>query len=145
MGPAQKLVKMLSRMFYEVEHFIFLDLLILEGILSEDQIADRLHFQVKQVNKIAVKLREDKFLQSEARLEIRDYDGKNITRTYWYIDYPGLLEGTRRRLKKMSVRVEEMIQKGAKGDSQTFICKNCKKIFSLLDFNRYNSTILFGI
>jgi transcription initiation factor TFIIE subunit alpha len=137
MGPVQKLVKMLSRMFYEVEHFIFLDLLILEGILSEDRIADRLHLQIKQVNKIAIKLREDKFLQSDARLEIRDYDGKSITRTYWYIDYPGLVEGTRRRLKKMSAKVEEMIQKGAKGDSQTFICKNCKKIFNLLDFNRY--------
>lgn len=137
MEPVQKLVKLSSRMFYEPAHFILLDILLKEDILPEDVIADRLQIQMKQVNKLVIKLRDDGFLQSEGRLEVREYDGKNITRCYWSIDYEDFIEKTRWRIKKMSSKVEELIQKGAKGDSESFVCTLCKKRYDLLDFNRF--------
>ena len=131
-----KLVRLLARMFYEPAYFILLDMVLHDRIVAEDVLAERLQMQLKQVNRITVKLRDDRFLQSEARVEIRELDGKSLTRTYWYLDFKGFVEATRWRLKKMSRTVEEMIQRGAQGGQHGYKCTKCSKTYGLLDVDR---------
>jgi transcription initiation factor TFIIE subunit alpha len=144
MEPVVKLVKLLGRMFYEPAYFIVLDMILHDRIVAEDVLAERLQMQLKQVNKMTIKLRDDRFLQSEARLEIREFDGKTLTRTYWYLDFKGLVEATRWRLKKMSRQVEEMIQRGAQGGEHGYKCGKCGKTYGLLDVDRLVSDFRKG-
>lgn len=145
MEPYVKLSKMLVRMFYEPAYFIILDIVLKKGIVSEEFLSEKLQMQLKQVNKLTVKLREDHFLQCETRVEIREYDGKSISRSYWFIDFKSLVDTTRWRLKKMSRYVEEKIQKGASGGLNGYKCNQCGFIYGLLDVDRLVTDFQTGV
>lgn len=59
----QDLVRVVLRSFYEERHIILVDFLLSERVLSDEELADRLRLVLKEVNRIAAKLREDRLIK----------------------------------------------------------------------------------
>jgi transcription initiation factor TFIIE subunit alpha len=59
----QNLVRVVLRSFYEDRHIILVDFLLSERVLSDEELADRLRLVLKEVNRMAAKLREDRLIK----------------------------------------------------------------------------------
>lgn len=65
---------------------------------------------IKDVNKIAAKLREDRLIKTISRQETREYDGRLFHRTYYYIDFGIFADVVKYRLYLMRKTLEERIK-----------------------------------
>lgn len=65
---------------------------------------------LKDVNKIASKLKEDRLIKCKVRQEERSYDGKPIQRTYFYIDYGSFADVVKYRLHGMRRLLEDKLK-----------------------------------
>lgn len=65
---------------------------------------------IKDVNKIAAKLREDRLIKSISRQETREHDGKLFHRTYYYIELGVFADAVKYRLLLMRRTLEEKIK-----------------------------------
>lgn len=65
---------------------------------------------IKDVNKIAAKLREDRLIKSISRQETREYDGKLFHRTYYYIELGVFADAVKYRLFLMRRALEDKIK-----------------------------------
>lgn len=69
-----------------------------------------MQLQVKDVAKLAAKLREDRLIKSESRLESKEYDDRTYTRTYYYIDFAYFADVVKYRLHMMRKTLEDRIK-----------------------------------
>lgn len=63
------LARVVMRLFYEDKYILFIEFLLANRMMSDDQLAIRFHTNVKEINKISAKLRDDKIIKAETRLE----------------------------------------------------------------------------
>lgn len=124
MEPTVELVKLVARLFYEDRHAVFLDYLLRERMydrrpwscsphpnrLPDDVLADRMQVLLRDVGKIAARLREDRLIMTHIRPEVREYDGKTFSRTYYYIDFALFADVVRYRLYMMRVILEQKVK-----------------------------------
>lgn len=129
-----ELVKLVSRSFYEAKYCVFLDFLLKEKLLPEDTLAERMHFITKDIAKLAYRLRQDRLIHVHGRSEVREWDGKTIIRTYYYIDPPHFVDVVRWRLHRMRMTLDEQLRNelAEKG----YHCQQCKKTYGMLDVSR---------
>lgn len=122
MEPTVELVKLVARLFYEDKHAVFLDYLLRERMytrtlmtllsdrLPDDVLADRMQILLRDVGKIASRLREDRLIKTHVRPEVREYDGKTFSRTYYYIDFALFADVVRYRLYQMRISLEQKVK-----------------------------------
>lgn len=89
---------------------------------------------IKDVNRMAARLREDQLLHMQVRQELRHYDGRQISRTYYYIDLAHFVDVTTFRLYRMRKTLEE--QASSQASERAYHCVTCKKQYGLLDVAR---------
>ena len=62
MEQVETLVKVVMRSFYEDKYTVVMDYLLRERILSDEGLADRMRFPIRDVAKLAARLREDRLI-----------------------------------------------------------------------------------
>ncbi|PVU91820.1 hypothetical protein BB559_003978 [Furculomyces boomerangus] len=124
-AKVQKLVSIVARAFY--------------SDTREDEIGRFLQVPIREVHKICGRLREDKLLRSQARMESRKSDQKPISRTYYHLDYKLFVDVVKWRMWKLQEIIKGRLE--VERSRQGFICPNCKteystmQVLSLVDFS----------
>lgn len=132
----KELVHLIGRLFYEGKYIVVLDMLAEEGLLRDDTISIRLHMNIRDSNKIALKLRDDRLIQSEAKADSKSQEmntTKTITHYYYYIDFHNFVNVCKYKMLKMRLYLEERI---GKEEEQNYFCPSCMQKYKSLDFDR---------
>ena len=127
----KKLVRCVMRGFYQIEHFLTMDLLIHHPCIKEDDILDLLKFERKQLRAVINTLKMDKFLKSRMRVET-DSDGKTSTRhSYYFINYSLFVNVVKYKLDHMLRKIE--VQEREATNRASYKCPKCEKTFTDLE------------
>lgn len=119
-----KLIKHTTRLFYTPQHCVVMDILLSKLLLKDHEFLERLHILPKEFNKIVVKLKEDKLLKVENRIE--NVDGRQFIKTIFYLDFCMIKDVIKYKLYKMT-----QINKAV--SIEMYICKSCEREYSILE------------
>ena len=126
----KKLVRHVMRGFYQVEHFLTMDLLIHHPCVKEDDMLDLLKFERKQLRAVINTLRTDKFLKSRMRVET-DSDGKTTRHSYYFINYSLFVNVVKYKLDHMLRKIETQEREAT--NRASYKCPQCQKTFTDLE------------
>ncbi len=78
--------------------------------ITDEELAERLGLVVKDVNRTAAKLKEERLLAVESRQEVRQSDQKTVNRTYYYIDFVMFVNVVKYKLYMMKKQLESQLK-----------------------------------
>ncbi|TBU05325.1 putative alpha subunit of transcription initiation factor IIE, partial [Hamiltosporidium magnivora] len=82
----KKLIKKTMRMFYETHHAVIMDILLEYMIMYDNEICEKMKMLNKEFNRLVVKLKDDKLLKAETKIETKS-DGRQLLRCVYFIVY----------------------------------------------------------
>ncbi|KAM4707622.1 general transcription factor IIE subunit 1-like [Discoglossus pictus] len=129
----KRLAKYMVRGFYGLEYSLTLDVLIRYPCVKEEDIAELLKFDKKQLRTILNTLKSDKFLKCRLRVETLA-NGKSTRHNYYYINYKVLVDVVKYKLDHVRRKIES-----DERDSTTrasFKCPGCLNTYSDLEVNQ---------
>ncbi|KAM0687100.1 hypothetical protein COBT_001666 [Conglomerata obtusa] len=118
------LLRKTARLFYDPPHCVILDILLHKLILYDHELTSRLKLLTKEVNKNIVRLKEDKLIKIENKIE--NIEGRQVVKTLYYLDFCSVKDIIKYKVYKMSRSFES-------AESELYVCVACKKEFGLLD------------
>ncbi|KCZ76358.1 hypothetical protein H311_02645 [Anncaliia algerae PRA109] len=122
------LIKHVVRLFYDTPQIIFIDILLKRMLIFDSEIATLLKVVPKEFNKIVFKLKEDKIIKQETKIENRENNYQEIRQAF-YINYGEIKDVIKYKVYKMTKLLEVEMGKS----EEIFICTTCRKEFSILD------------
>ncbi|XP_050336431.1 general transcription factor IIE subunit 1 isoform X1 [Bactrocera neohumeralis] len=134
----KQLARLVVRGFYSIEDALIIDMLVRNPCMKEDDIAELLRFEKKQMRARISTLRNDKFIQIRLKMETGP-DGKAQKVNYYFINYKTFVNVVKYKLDLMRKRMETEERDATSRAS--FKCTNCDKTFTdleadqLFDFN----------
>ncbi|KAG2465693.1 T2EA factor, partial [Polypterus senegalus] len=128
----KRLAKYIVRGFYDLEHFLTLDLLIRFSCIKEDDLLLLLKFEKKQLRAVLATLKADKIIKSRMRVETAE-DGKSTRHSFYYINYKVLVDVVKYRLDLVRRRIESDERESS--NRASFRCPVCSSTFSDLEVN----------
>ncbi|XP_071818763.1 general transcription factor IIE subunit 1-like isoform X2 [Apostichopus japonicus] len=126
----KKLAKYVMRGFYPVEHVLIVDLLVRNVIMKDDDLAELLKFDKKQLRIMLNKLKNDKLLKSTLRVETQA-DGKTNRHNYYFINYKVFVNVVKYKLDKMRQKIESREREST--SKALYRCVNCDKQYNEYD------------
>ncbi|OMJ24987.1 Transcription initiation factor IIE subunit alpha [Smittium culicis] len=129
-AKVQLLVSIVARAFYADKYILALDYLNKKERAREDEISRFLQVPLKEVHKICGRLREEKLLRSQTRMESRKAEQKPISRTYYQLDYCLFVDVIKWRMWKLQQTVKSKME--VERSKQGFICPVCNIEYSTL-------------
>lgn len=129
----KRLVRLVMRGFYSIEHILVIDMLIRKICMKEDEIVDLLKFERKHLRTVIQQLKNDKILKSRLRVETGS-DGKATRQNYYYIAYQVFVNVVKYKLDHMRRKIET--EERDNTSRASFICVQCKKTFNDLEADR---------
>lgn len=129
----QRLVRIVLRTFYTIEHSLLMDLLIRKPCRREDELESLLRFERKQLRTLIAQLRTDKMLKARLRMETGP-DGKATRQNYHYINYKAFVNVVKYKLDHMRRKIETEERDSTSRSS--FICTDCKMAFTDLQVDQ---------
>uniref|UniRef100_A0A0A1XSZ6 General transcription factor IIE subunit 1 n=1 Tax=Zeugodacus cucurbitae TaxID=28588 RepID=A0A0A1XSZ6_ZEUCU len=134
----KQLARLVVRGFYSIEDALIIDMLVRNPCMKEDDIAELLRFEKKQMRARISTLRNDKFIQIRLKMETGP-DGKAQKVNYYFINYKTFVNVVKYKLDLMRKRMETEERDATSRAS--FKCTSCDKTFTdleadqLFDFN----------
>lgn len=95
----KRLLRMVLRGFYEVEHMLVIDLLIRKIYMTEEDVEELIKFEKKQLRNVIAQLRNEKILKARIKMETGP-DRKSKKQNYYYINYRGFVNVVKYKLGK---------------------------------------------
>ena len=129
----QRLVRIVLRTFYTIEHSLLMDLLIRKPCMREDELESLLRFERKQLRTLIAQLRTDKMLKARLRMETGP-DGKATRQNYHYINYKAFVNVVKYKLDHMRRKIETEERDSTSRSS--FVCTECKMAFTDLQVDQ---------
>lgn len=126
----KRLVRLVVRGFYPVEHCLVVDLMIRKLSIKEEEIESLMKFERKHLRSILDFLKKEKLIKFKMRMET-GIDGKTTKQTYYFINYKGFVNVVKYKLDWMRKKIETEERDSTKRSS--FICGHCKKTFTDLE------------
>ena len=126
----KRLVRLVLRGFYNVEHTLVMDMLIRKVCVKEEDLETLLKFEKKHLRAIIAQLKNDKMIKTKLKMETGP-DGKATRQNYYYINYKGFVNVVKYKLDLMRRKIETEERDSTKRAS--FICSSCKKTFTDLE------------
>lgn len=126
----QRLARLVSRAFYSLEHVIVIDMLIRNPCMREEDLADLLKFERKQLRTVIAQLKNDKFIKVRLRMETGP-DGKATRQNYYYINYKVFVNVVKYKLDHMLRKIET--EERDSTSRASFKCPTCLKTFTDLE------------
>ncbi|PJF16447.1 Transcription initiation factor IIE subunit alpha [Paramicrosporidium saccamoebae] len=107
--------------------------------ISDEGAAERMQLMVKDVGKIAARLKEDRLIKSEVRLESRGLDERPFNRTFYYIDLAIFADVVKYRLHMMRKTLEDRVKNDV--NEKGYHCVRCNRTYSVMDVGKlFNPT-----
>ncbi|KAH9411896.1 subunit of transcription initiation factor IIE [Ordospora pajunii] len=125
----KELINKVVRKFYEPHHVVIMGILLNATLLYDNELCERMKMLSKEVNKLIIKLKEDKMIKYETKVENRENNGQ-ILRTVYYINYAEVRDVIKYKIYKMTKNLENNIKMG---QAEGYICMECNKEYSSLD------------
>ncbi|XP_055855962.1 general transcription factor IIE subunit 1 [Episyrphus balteatus] len=126
----KQLARLVVRGFYSIEDALIIDMLVRNPCMKEDDIAELLRFEKKQMRARISTLRNDKFIQIRLKMETGP-DGKAQKVNYYFINYKTFVNVVKYKLDLMRKRMETEERDATSRAS--FKCTNCNKTFTDLE------------
>lgn len=126
----KRLVRLVVRGFYPIEHCLVVDLMIRKLSIKEEEIESLMKFEKKQLRSVLDFLKKEKLIKFKMRMET-GLDGKTTKQTYYFINYKGFVNVIKYKLDLMRKKIETEERDSTKRSS--FICGHCKKTFTDLE------------
>ncbi|KAI5191213.1 transcription initiation factor TFIIE subunit alpha [Nematocida minor] len=134
--PMEELVQRVVRMFYEPCHVVIMDIMLRHLSLDEDDLADKMKLLPREFNRMAVRLRDDRLLSTETTSEMKD-DGRQETRTRFFLDFRTIRDVIKYKIYTMTQRLERSLRE--KETVQGLGCSLCNVTYSVLDAQSFLS------
>jgi len=132
MDIAQTLIRTVVRAFYEVEHILIIDALVLHSALRDDDLALLMGTQTKYLRKLCSKLREDGLLSVHSRSETREGGQRPFSRDYYFINFHKAIDVIKFRLKRMGREIEARFGQSA-DEKKEYVCAQCKSEYTQME------------
>lgn len=126
----KRLVRMVMRGFYTIEHVIVIDMLIRNPCMKEDDLVELLQFERKQLRSVIAQLKNDRFVKVRLRMETGP-DGKATRQNYYYINYKVFVNVVKYKLDHMRRKIE--MEERDLTSRASFKCETCEKTFTDLE------------
>lgn len=126
----KRLVRLVMRGFYNVEHAILMDMLIRNPCMKEDDLVELLKFERKQLRSVIAQLKNDRFVKVRLRMETGS-DGKATRQNYYYINYKIFVNVVKYKLDHMRRKIET--EERDSTSRASFKCTSCEKTFTDLE------------
>ncbi|KAH9505572.1 General transcription factor IIE subunit 1 [Bulinus truncatus] len=123
----KRLVRLIVRGFYTLEHAVVIDMLVRHPCVKEDDLAELLKFERKHLRSILNMLKNDKFLKSRMRVET-DEEGKTTRHTFYFINYSVFVNVVKYKLDHMRRKIE--MDERDNTSRSSFICPACNKTYT---------------
>ncbi|ADM11780.1 transcription initiation factor TFIIE subunit alpha [Encephalitozoon intestinalis ATCC 50506] len=124
-----KLIKKVVRKFYEPQHVVITDILLHKTLLYDAELCGRMKMLSKEVNRLIIRLKEDKIVKYETKVENREDNGQ-VLRTVYYINYAEVRDVIKYKIFKMTKNLENNIKMA---QTEGYICMECGREYSSLD------------
>ena len=126
----KRIVRYITRGFYDIEAALIIDLLIHHPCIKEDDLIDLLKFERKQLRQAMTILKNDKFINVRMRAET-DAEGKMTRHNYYFINYSVLVNVVKFKLDHMRKKIE--MEERDSTSRASFLCPRCEKTFTDLE------------
>ena len=126
----KKLVRLVMRGFYSIEHVLVMDMLIRKPCMREEDLEEKLRFERKQLRTVIAQLKQDKMIKAKLKMET-GADSKATKQNYHYINYKAFVNVVKYKLDHMRRKIET--EERDSTSRASFICTSCKKNFTDLE------------
>ncbi|XP_078001461.1 general transcription factor IIE subunit 1-like [Glandiceps talaboti] len=126
----KKLAKYVVRGFYGIESALVIDILIVNPCVKEEELAELLKYDKKQLRSILNQLKNDKFIKQRMRVETQT-DGRTTRHNYYFINYKVLVNVVKYRLDRMRQKLEN--EERDSSCKASFKCPTCEKTYNDFD------------
>lgn len=126
--PMKKLIKTVVRTFYEPHHVVLTDILLENILLSDSDFCLKMKMLSREFNKLIIKLRDDRIIKSEIKVEVGENNKQNLKNVYFF-NFAEVRDIIKYKIFKMTKELE--IKKISM--DEIFYCDICDKGFSALD------------
>lgn len=128
----KRLVRLVMRGFYGIEHVLVMDILIRKPCMKEEDLSDLLKFEKKQLSRVIAQLKVDKMLKVKLKLEAAE--GRTTKQNYYYINYKAFVNVVKYKLDHMRRKIET--EERDNTSRASFVCTECTKTFTDLEANQ---------
>nr|KAG5692637.1 hypothetical protein BaRGS_003527 [Batillaria attramentaria] len=101
----KKLVRMITRGFYSIEHALVVDMLVRHPCIKEDDLAELLTYEKRHLRSLLNTLKNEKFLKSRMRVET-DAEGRTTRHSYYFISYNVFVNIVKYKLDHIRKKIE---------------------------------------
>ncbi|KAI6651717.1 General transcription factor IIE subunit 1 [Oopsacas minuta] len=130
----KKFVQLVAHTFYPPKEFLFIDLLVKNTILSEEDLAKKLHSEARQLRSVKNQFERDKLIR-EKIISIPKPEGRPQKISYYYIDYQMFVNVVRYRLFKMGDKLE-LEERGSERTNYLCTKQYCFPNYTDLDMDK---------
>lgn len=124
----KKLIKIIVRTFYDPCHVVICDILLESILLSDSEFCAKMKMLSREFNKLIIKLKEDRIIKSEIKMETTENKKQNLKNVYFF-DFAEVKDIIKYKIFRMTKALE--VQRNL--DDDAFYCPNCERSFSALD------------
>ena len=132
----KEFVQLVAHAFYPPKEFLFIDLLVKNTILSEEELGKRLHAEVRQLKAVTNQFTRDKLIRTKLKsIPKPDGTGRPQKIAYYYIDYKMFVNVVRYRLFKMGEKLE---LEERHSERTNYLCTrtHCEQTYNELDIDK---------
>ena len=126
----KRLVRMVARGFYSIEHALVIDMLIRHPCMKEDDMIELLKFDRKQLRVLVNTLKNEKFIKQRMRVET-DSEGKTTRHNYYFISFVMFVNIVKYKLDHVRRKIE--MEERDNTSRASFRCDECQKTFTDLE------------
>lgn len=126
----KRLVRLVARGFYSIEHALVIDMLVRNPCMKEDDMLELLKFDRKQLRAVINTLKIEKFIKVRMRVET-DADGRTTRHNYYFISYIMFVNVVKYKLDHVRRKIE--MEERCNTSRASFRCDDCQKTFTDLE------------
>jgi transcription initiation factor TFIIE subunit alpha len=145
------LVQHVARGFYEPKFTIIMDQLARHPVLKDDDLAGRMGWQPKELNKVIAVLANDRLVTIYRQNELKEGAQRAVGKQYYYIDYAHFCNVVKWRIAKMRHKIDSTLRNVLRLffclrlrypnnlqelDNKGYICPQCKTSYTPLDVDK---------
>ncbi|OQS55071.1 tfa1 [Ecytonucleospora hepatopenaei] len=136
--PMRDLVKYVMYIFYEPQHIVFMNVLLENIVLTEEQACMKMKLLSREFNKITMRLKDDKLIKVEQKIKSKE-EGKDTLQNVYFINFAEV----RNVIKYKVSRMLETIENDSDKKDDVFMCVKCNKTYTLLEAQKTMQNYVF--
>ncbi|KAI9691465.1 MAG: hypothetical protein M1822_007536 [Bathelium mastoideum] len=131
MDLAKTLIRSVARAFYDIEHVLVIDALMVHSALNGNDLASCLNMQEKPMRKYAGKLRADGLLHVHTQ-QVKNETNRVSSRDVFYINFHLAIDAIKYRLYRMTKHIESLSAPGG-AERKELVCSRCGNDWTVME------------